>query len=134
MKTLQEAFDTVLEGLREQAKRSEDGGVCAYRSYQDDGTCLKCGIGFLIDDVFIDETMNELRVIAPEVKLRLEKSGYPVSREYSDFYIKIQDIHDLYSLTSWEGKFKELAEKWDLEYTPDPKFRLSPVKLAGKED
>ena len=46
--TSQEAFDTVLAGLRKQRRKSEltPGGPCRYRS--PDG--CRCSIGFLIPD------------------------------------------------------------------------------------
>jgi hypothetical protein len=107
----QEAFETMVQHLRKQGRRSvldDVSQACVYRS--PDG--LKCAIGALI----------------PYSEYKAEFEGKPVTAlfDYGLFesldallLINMQNVHDFTPVDKWEERFQDLAEEYDLTLPED---------------
>ena len=116
----QEIFDSIVDGLIRQGKKSLDRfGDCAYRGV--DGT--RCAAGFLIDDAEYDsiietipwcETVDknsdpeEIPGIEHLAKIR-ERVGH------KEFVSELQFVHDGSEPVEWVGRFRQIATKHNLE-------------------
>ena len=129
----QQIFDTVVNGLRKQGKKSEavlteemkktgdftapiGKTVCLYRCGE-----LKCGAGQLILDEFYDPSLEGKSVLSNEVKESLSKSGVGMGDgKRQNLVWLLQQVHDNREMETWEDKFKEVAQYNGLKYTePD---------------
>jgi hypothetical protein len=114
----QEAFDAMVQHLRNQGKQSkfEYSTICAYRT--PDG--LKCAVGALIPDELYSKEMERTDIY----NLVIESKGFPKLGELFanvnlELLSEMQDIHDsIPQPYRWERKFRLLAEKYGLKYTP----------------
>lgn len=116
--TNQEIFDKALSGIRGQNYQvSKKGDVCAYRGH--DG--LKCAVGHCIDDETAKVWDNlEFDTSIDSILIRDAKtfSDYFTS-EQIEFLKALQMAHDtIYTPTCLEDEMQEIADKYDLVYTP----------------
>ena len=108
--TKQETFDLVVNGLREQGRKSlGPDGDCAYRSC--DG--LKCAVGMIIPDELYDEGMEGIGV---GMLAREFPSLMPTVSPNIDILEHLQSIHDFSPVEQWESDFKALAAEHGLTY------------------
>ena len=133
--TAQQAYDKALFGIREQeyeqsASAGGAGGTCAYRG--EAGT--KCAVGYSIDDetaIKWDKGVYSSGVICYKVfdiesLYKFDKETYLKFFQESDVELlrKLQGIHDCIPITDrgngqyFESKMQELAEDFNLVYTP----------------
>ena len=114
--TLQEIFDQVVDHLLTQGKKSIDknigsGNACAYRT----SSGLSCAVGCLISDEeysksFEKRNVNELR------HLLSESYGIQINTHIVDLLKKLQEIHDDFDPSTWEGSLKSLAFDQGLQF------------------
>jgi len=113
-KTLQEAFDTTIEKLRNQGRRcmNQDGSNCVYGN-----GCLHCAIGFYLPAKLMDEDcgFSDLMNQFPELEelFDITDTDWDISVQ---FWGKIQEAHDE-SLTPGELNYRleEMAEDFSLK-------------------
>lgn len=124
MKTLQEAFDTMLFHIRAQGyqRAVNEKGHCQYRA---DGK--KCAVGALIpDDLYtrdLDIGYNGVGypVQTTAVANTLASAGWRVDTEALSMYAQAQDCHD--DALNWdcadyfESRMRSLAARFNLAYT-----------------
>lgn len=123
MRSKQETFDLVLDGMRKQGRPSFDGVNCRYRS--DDG--CKCAVGLLIPGDAYDPEMEDqflvhrdYATIRGQILLMDALEGHEIS-----ILRPVQMAHDKACLTSrgpfmaeFEANMARIAEFHGLEYTP----------------
>lgn len=119
--TQQETLDIVINGLRAQGCKSigeyaskigsaETTTGCCYRGAN--GT--KCAAGQLIpNDKYKPEMEGLICSNDNNVRAVLLEEGHDLS-----LCRKLQTIHDCYEPYEWEEKFRNLADGWNLVYTP----------------
>jgi len=101
----QETFDKVVEHLRKQNELSQRNGTCLYRGPNG----LKCAAGCLIPDELYEARM-EGKIVSASI---LNK----VFKDYNiDLIGSLQKCHDYTEIEDWEGKFKAIANLYDLVY------------------
>lgn len=117
MKTAQQWFDKAVKKLSEQKEQSiDENGDCLYRGPGK----LRCAIGHLIPNRIYTKEM-ELSSVGgvfdsfPEIDEYLTISGFK-RWEAIDFFSDLQFIHDEYDPKRWPTEWKDIAEKYDLEY------------------
>ncbi len=109
----QEAFTRVVQHLRAQGQKSEDGTEgCAYRSKQG----LRCAVGVLITDEFYLKEFEGDTVLGGPVEAMLTKALPGVSL---DLLADLQGIHDMHEVEDWEYHWSKLAEQFGLEMPPE---------------
>jgi hypothetical protein len=115
----QETFDKVVNGLRAQGCQSMGNYISTITGAMVEGCCYrgenntKCAAGQLIPD--------EEYSIAMEGKLCSDELVAPVltaGGHNIDLCRRLQEIHDCYDVEDWEEKFKFLANREALVYTP----------------
>ena len=112
--TKQETFDTVVEKLRAQGKKSHNGLYCVYRGPNGD----RCAAGHLIPDHVYCREMEGLSVmdVVPDIKVDMPALisglGYDLQL-VSD----LQVVHDSYSVCHWEEEWKRVANDHGLVYS-----------------
>jgi hypothetical protein len=126
MKTLQQAFDHVVNHLRSQGKRSllhpsdenypptktDDTDTCAYRSQ--DGK-LMCAVGCLIDDKHYDPKIEGLALVCNDEAMEaIEKSGWPTDDQARNLYWELQHVHDGVPIKDWELFWEPIADDYNL--------------------
>ena len=110
----QEIFDTVVNHLRTQGRKSIDNnGYCKYRSAQG----LKCAIGCLIPDDQYSPIMENKSPSAVSRKLT-DNALSDVFYENRDLLSSLQAIHDHYEVREWEIQLELVADKFRIAYTP----------------
>jgi hypothetical protein len=114
--TAQEVFDTVVNGLRAQGRKSVDAdGTCMYRN--DNGT--KCAAGLLMLDEEYSDRMEGTSIDA--ILAGTEGLGCPSLHErlspHSKLIVELQKIHDGHFAQHWEDAFRGLAMQFSLKYT-----------------
>ena len=105
-------FDTIVTHLRNQGCKSTDRfqTACSYRG--EDGA--KCAAGCLIPD----------HLYSPELEghmwssLQLKECREYVGEEHTALIGTLQNVHDRTSVTQWETRFRQVAEDFNLDYTP----------------
>ena len=110
--TNQELFDKVVAHARSQREKAvNEEGSCLYRGPRG----LKCFIGALIPD---DKYTPELEgrsgggpIVGKVWGLNLEVPGQ------KDLSYKLQEIHDISPIVSWENEFELIAAAFNLTYT-----------------
>lgn len=127
MKTLQEAFDTMLFHIRAQGyqRAVNEKGHCQYRA---DGK--KCAVGALIPDDLYTPYLDTgcegggFPADMEEVTSVLSAAGWPTDSESNSLYSKTQDLHDNAldprlggSPDYFERRMRSLAERHNLTYT-----------------
>jgi hypothetical protein len=141
--TNQEAFDRVVTGLRKQGQRSANGLICRYRSSKG----FRCSVGMLITDEFYDPAFENISIIVRHAARPILKSGDPFYQEKVDRFFEmlkkalpgvsldlledLQNVHDTYNVEMWEGGFKIVALKYNLNMPPrinKTQENLSPEK------
>jgi len=115
---IQPLFDKVLASMRLQGYVRSTGAAeaCTYRG--DDG--LRCFVGHLIPDRSYRPDMEGSTVNM------LHESGQVFSTltyESLEFLEHLQSIHDDEPPTRWEAALADLAEDYDLEYSPPKQGR-----------
>lgn len=113
----QEIFDRVVAHARSQKMVSTDEGhACAYRG--DFGR--KCFIGALFPDELYHEGMEGAVIADPVMRPVADYLG--VQDEEDIKLLKdLQTTHDAFVPSQWETRFRKLARKYDLRYTPPEK-------------
>ncbi len=122
--TLQEIFDTSVNHLRKQGRKSvlpaDDGYspvACRYRLPLDDGTCLMCAAGPFITDYVPEMEGNGWHFITE----RYPENIVPALSERANGLIqRLQNVHDRYPPADWEPQWEAIAYDWsnDVVYTP----------------
>lgn len=109
----QQAFDIMIQHLRQQGQPSKEEGSsrCLYRG--PDG--LKCAVGALIPDNIYSRHFEGLDIHDAATQ-------YPAIRklfEGMDYTLlgAVQFTHDTYPVDKWEEAFRNLAQRFGLEYT-----------------
>ena len=118
----QEVFDTVVNHLRTQKQPAiNSGDQCRYRHTEPDGTVLRCAVGCLIAD---DEYLQEMEgtnidgLLADYLRLPNGFLREKLRTHYS-LLRALQSTHDDVSrLGEWEACFEEIANYFNLKYTP----------------
>lgn len=103
----QKAFDTALNGLRKQGRRSMNGWQCAYRGVGG----LKCAVGFLIPD---DKYSPIVEGFTANRVTHLVGGG----ADDGEFLIDMQDrLHDYQpdNLSNLEDEAQAFAACWGLQ-------------------
>lgn len=109
--TRQETFDLVVAHLRKQGRKCVDPDTnrCRYRG--PDG--LKCAVGVLIPDEKYSATFETRGALWSPISSVLRELGHdPVLCN------SLQLVHDSVSVDNWEPHFEDVADKYDLKYTP----------------
>lgn len=109
------AFDTALNGLRAQGKRSvsPENNSCAYRSPEG----LRCGIGFLIPDERYSSRLEGMGAWNTQIGDAVLPG---IGKDDRDFLGALQPrLHDEldYKLTGLEAAAADFAEEYGLTYT-----------------
>lgn len=109
--TNQQVFDKVVTALRLQSAKSllyPDNGalVCAYRS--PDGK--KCAAGHILPDELYNPEMENKNIYGI-----FEFDDLVADRR---FLYNLQLIHDNYDVKDWEYNWKDLAQRYKLQYEP----------------
>lgn len=109
----QEVFNHGVKHLLTQGKKSlNQNGCCAYRG--EDG--LKCAIGAFIQDKHYHSGLE--KVIGPYdgVWTSCIMSGVENSKENRDILFSLQQIHDCFFPSEWEGELRMIAAGWNLSF------------------
>jgi len=121
----QEIFDTVVNHLRAQGRKSinESSGVCLYRG--PDGT--KCAAGILIPDELYKPEMEGNNFGFLISNMTRDRGEFQYSHELAEMFLDtntryfislLQSTHDSYDIKDWEKRFANLAREFALVYTP----------------
>lgn len=117
MRTAQEIFDTVVAHLRKQNSKAIDKGdyLCRYR----DTEGRKCAVGCLIPD---DDYSSDIegKSIVHLIDGVYFLPSY-LRREFAannQLLIELQDLHDQVPVINWENEFQNIAERFELKFTP----------------
>ena len=97
MKSLQEAFDTIVNHLATQNEQcSQDEVGCAYRgSSEHEEEHMKCAVGCLIKDEFYDKSFEGNVISNSEALQRaVDSSGFPTNLKALELYSEMQRVHD----------------------------------------
>jgi hypothetical protein len=113
----QQLFDTVVNHLRKQGKKSIDaGGACMYRG--PDGT--KCAAGILITDEEYHWDLEGKIVLA--LTTQKNKAYLPGFAEVvgpnTDLMLSLQSVHDQFVVEMWEKELESVAATYHVVYTP----------------
>lgn len=103
----QEIFDTVVNHLRKQNKKSDDNAGSLYRSSKG----LKCAVGCLIYD---EEYKPEMEGYAVGI---LANNHIPRFRPYISLLRRLQKIHDGMRVEEWECGLKDVGTAFELDLT-----------------
>ena len=117
----QEMFDKMVTHLRIQKIRSVDvSGICRYRLKRTAAHAeLKCAVGCLIPDDMYERDMDSEGVIRKLFRSYPKVSELLGGEANIEFLTDMQFIHDKESNNEkWESLWKELAENYNLIYTP----------------
>ncbi len=128
--TAQQVYDKALFGIRQQdyEQSASAGGTCAYRGEAG----MKCAVGHCIDDETATKWDKGIRdeigckQFGIGVMFEYDKETYLKFFQESDVELlrKLQGIHDCIPITdrgngrSFEAKMQEIAEDFNLVYTP----------------
>jgi hypothetical protein len=114
----QEAFDIMVQHLRNQGKQSRlvNSTICAYRT--SDG--LKCAVGALIPDEMYSNKMEMIGIYNLVVNSNdFSELGELFTNINLELLSEMQNIHDsIVRPDRWERRFRLLAKKYGLKYTP----------------
>lgn len=110
---IQPLFNRIVAAVRRQGYVKSEGGseACTYRNEDD----TRCFVGHLIPDKAYTPEMEGSTVNM------LHESGLAfgdLSYEALEFLEHMQSIHDDEPPARWEAAFAELAEDYDLDYSP----------------
>lgn len=113
--TLQEIFDTSVNGLRAQGYQQSTDPIkgCLYRGPNG----LKCAAGFCIPDEIYEESMEREVIGVVIVKSPALQEMFP-TEAHEELLRRLQSIHDSFSPDEWEEQWKLVAARYDLIYTP----------------
>lgn len=109
MPTKQQTFDTVVSHLRKQKARSSTDVGCAYRG----AGGMKCAVGVLIPDNLYHPEMEQRLCVQDQVRPTLEHLEHDIL-----LCRDLQQAHDCYQPSEWEGEFIKTASAHKLTYTP----------------
>lgn len=109
----QEIFTTVVSHLRRQGRKSLANNSCSYRG--NDGAM--CAIGCLIPDEEYNPAMEGMNLHGLRRQQLTPRSIADVY-EHFELMLDLQFTHDFNDVVRWENRFKSIAEKNNLEYTP----------------
>jgi hypothetical protein len=114
LNTEQKIYDYVVSHLRQQNAQSvEPSGDCVYRN--PDG--LSCAVGCLIpDSEYLEgfEDNNVRSLLRRDSKFRPSE----VLKPFTVLLTNLQHVHDMNAPAYWEDRFRALAERRVLDYTP----------------
>lgn len=112
MVTKQEHFDKVANHLLTQNKKALDKtGKCVYRA--PDGT--KCAIGCLIPDELYSPKL-ESRLVFQDI---FDPIFGHLTYEERNMLDDLQHVHDKSNVENWKEDLRNLANRWNLEWTLD---------------
>lgn len=109
------------ELLINQAEQSAifDGGLrCKYRLTKQDGTVLKCAVGFLIPESQYKSTMEDTEVLDLKVKFPkafvhiLKKFKLEDDEIFGELLRDMQQIHDFHKTSEWPEQFETLKQTY----------------------
>ncbi len=110
----QDVFDQVVAHAREQRRKSlvggsgADGWACAYRS----AGGLKCFGGVLISD----KEMEELSI---NNNAAWNTTAHNIANHaHEELISNLQNIHDCFTVSQWDDRFKHTAYVHSLDYEP----------------
>ncbi len=121
----QQIFDTVVDHLRKQNSKSvmynKDGSVeLRWKGNVDNPICLyrskdgkKCAAGVVITDEEYRPEMEGKNISAVISMFVLDHL-----KSHEVLLKDLQDVHDNYVVSVWEERFRGLANKYSLTYTP----------------
>ena len=98
-----------------------DGGDrCLYRLVKEDGTVLKCALGFLIPNSRYKALMEDNDAIdlfykfpkALESTIKKFKLENESAEDLADLFKALQEIHDQQDVADWEKHFGELSQSY----------------------
>ena len=113
----QEAFNVMVNHLRDQGCKALAGGAvagsaCSYLAPNGN----KCAVGILIDDDKYCPDIEGMGADDKPVLIAVKASGWKgVSVALLDH---MQMCHDMLQPPRWEGRFKEIAEHYELTLPP----------------
>lgn len=124
---LQQIFDSILTGLREQGRASvtyvhdeDHDGVHKECQYRGDGGA-KCAAGLIIKDEHYDSEFEGQSALDGDARAALVKSGVPNTDRNFELIRDCQFAHDSQlaeiSLQAWEVKMAAIADEYGLTYT-----------------
>ena len=114
MKTMQEAFDTVVTHLLTQNAKSvgvRSTSSCKYRGEQG----MKCAVGCLIADEHYHPDLEDMSSSNSGVETAIRKSGYVVDEK---LYRRLQRVHDNIDVKFWPGHLEMAARDANLKFNP----------------
>lgn len=117
--------------LSQRQKAANEDGFCSYRIVKDDKT-LMCAIGCLIDNTDYNKKMENSTVLVlftgrspvghddgytvvpftSGLLREVQEAPQCYQAELWDFLCRLQQIHDLTKVASWEKELHDFAEKY----------------------
>lgn len=104
----------------EKSMTIDGGDRCLYRLIKDDGTVLKCALGFLIPNSRYKSLMENNDAIdlfykfpkALESTIKRFKLNNESQEELAEFFNALQQVHDQQDVADWEKHFGELSQSY----------------------
>lgn len=95
----------------------EDGGhylsdICMYRAFDENGNVSKCAVGWIINDIYYDESIEEKPVADDAVLEVVKKSlpNYKIEQQQVAMLQLAQKIHDQIEPKVWNHAFSVCRE------------------------
>lgn len=116
-------IEFVASSLQTQGEKSmlmDGGDRCLYRLVKEDGTVLKCALGFLIPNSRYKTLMEDNDAIdlfhkfpkALESTIKKFKLENESEEDLADFFKALQEIHDQQDVADWEKHFGDLSQSY----------------------
>lgn len=116
-------IEFVASSLQTQGEKSmlmDGGDRCLYRLVKEDGTVLKCALGFLIPNSRYKTLMEDNDALdlfykfpkALESTIKKFKLENESAEDLADFFKALQEIHDQQDVADWEKHFGELSQSY----------------------
>lgn len=116
-------IEFVASSLQTQGEKSmlmDGGDRCLYRLVKDDGTVLKCALGFLIPNSLYRSVMEDNDAIdlfykfpkAFKSAIKRFKLENESEEDLSGLFKALQEIHDQQDVAEWEEHFGELSQSY----------------------
>ena len=118
-----DVIEFVKDALLLQGEKSmtiDGGDRCLYRLVKDDGTVLKCALGFLIPNSLYRSVMEDSPAEylfdkypkAFESAIKRFKLENESEEDLSGLFKALQEIHDQQDVADWEKHFGELSQSY----------------------
>lgn len=124
MLTDQQAFDIAALGMLNQGRKSSPVDApteCLYRHKTAGGDVLKCGVGFLLPDDWVEEHAPDSHQDDTSIANIAGDFGLPIALSNVDIGLLtgIQEVHDstpinISLIEHWRGKLRSLAKDYNL--------------------